>query len=90
MTKALDYIEKELGFQKIDVDFDAVTIGEGSGEDYIFINFKRGIVFKWASGYDPCCLIGSLTKKEESRIWQLDKAEYHIGVENDRNQKNRI
>ena len=81
MTKVLGYIKEELGFQKIDVDFDGGTIGEGSGTDYLFINFKRGIVFKWASGYDPCCLIGKLTKSEEGAIYRKDMAEHHIEFE---------
>ena len=88
MTKALDYIEKELGFQKIDINLQEGTIGEGDGEDYIFVHFSRKIVFKWASGYNPTLLIGKLTKLigkltkgEKEKIYKLDMAEYHAKIE---------
>ena len=81
MTKALDYIEKELGFQKIDINLQEGTVGEGDGEDYIFVHFSRKIVFKWASGYNPTLLIGKLTKGEKEKIYKLDMAEYHAKIE---------
>lgn len=73
MAKAYDYITKELGFIPVDVDFNTKTIGEGIGEeDYVFVNFNREIIFKWASGYDPVCITGELKEEEERKIHELD------------------
>lgn len=81
MTKALDYITEKLGFIEVDVNFPLGNIGEHDGENYIFVHFKREIIFKWTSGYDVTCLVGHLTKKEENKIYSLDRAEHHIDVE---------
>ena len=78
LEEAKEYVEEDLGFKSVDLwlgDRDHLIVGEKmeDSKDFIFVNFDRKTVFKWASGYDPTTLIGKgLTKKEEKRLYELD------------------